>query len=183
MPDAFYERLRQGFLRQKEFDLLLTKLEREGYWIGSIRLRFLSSRRKYKPSTLNQMQQDRLWVEARDFYDAQIQQWINNAFRGNTRSRKRWLDDGWQLIGRWERGQDGFLHVHGFLAVYIGLGSALSCQVEDLPQRMKERRYHIQVPDVHVVKWKGVISGAVKYASKQAWMVGSGEDLVFARTV
>lgn len=193
MYDAYYERRRQGLLREEEFQILLPRLQEQGYWIGCIRLRFLSSRRIYALHTTNILHQERVWAENRDFFDVQIQQWINNAYLGNTRSKKRWHDNGWQLIGRWERGEDGFLHVHAFLAVYTGPGCALGCDLDELMERLQKRTYHPQLPNkpvpnkpearsVHIAAWRNDPERqAVRYFNKQAWRLGTGEDLLFAR--
>lgn len=181
MQDDYTERLLQGYRKQRGISRYLSQLEAEGYWIGFARLRFTVSQAIYPLFSTNATQKEKAWSKARDLFDSYIQQWITNAFRGNTRTRKRSKDPGWVLIGFFHRGANGYLHVHVFLCVNAGPNSALRCNSDQLAERLTHNKYHPQINDVYIEQCRPKKDNAIRYASKDAWRPGSGEDLVFAR--
>lgn len=181
MRDDFTERLRQAYTKQAGVLRYLNQQENKGYWIGFARLRFKSSADIYLPFSNNALKKEKAWLKARDLFDIHIQQWITNAFRGNTRTRKRSKDPGWSIIGFFDRGVNEFLHVHVFLCVNVGPDSALRCHIDELPERLSQNKYHSQISDVYIERCRPKKDNAIRYASKNAWRPGSGEDLVFAR--
>ncbi len=181
MYDAYYERLRQGYRKEKKLKAYLHRMERKNNWIGFIRLRFTSSQAIYPLGTTNPVHQERMWDQTRTLLDTYIQEWTNNAFRGNTRTRKRSHDPGWELIGFFHRGVKGFLHFHGFLCINRDENNALRCDTKELMTRLMNNTYHDLISDVYIEQCWIKKDRAIRYASKDAWRPGSGEEFVFAR--
>ena len=187
MLNAYDERRVRGYERIKTVEDQLKRWEGEGYWIGFTRLSFFNSRRLHPIRQGSEITRERVWGETKEFYETVIREWLRNSYRGNTRTHRRARSLDWLFLGFWDRGRNGFLHVHGFLAIDSGPASALSCEVGVLMARLMTRSYHPLMehtrerPKVHVTHWHGAGRGAVKYANKPAWRAGSGEDMIFAR--
>ena len=180
MSEMQSERLRLGKLRNEGITRELHALHNKNFKIKTIRIRFVSAPTIYQIEGTNEMHQERAWDTRREMYDRHIQEWLVGAYRGNTRSPKRKKDLGWRLIGFWDRGANGFLHCHGFVAFYIGIGNALSYEEEVTMRRLQEKEYDKVVNDVYLDAWYGPDSNAVAYANKGSWRANSRNDVVYA---
>lgn len=184
MPyDVRGEQSKRGLRNTKQLIKHLQLQQKTGYRIVFMTIRFQPSRFIYPVQTTNHLHQEHAWNDARNRVDIITQEWLENMYLSNTRSRKRSLDLGWEFIGRFERGYtNGFLHIHGFLAVYEGPKTAIRISFDETLKRIMESNYHGQISATHASALSDTIDNVTAYVFKQSRMPFIGDEFVFAST-